>query len=122
MFAIIEESGGQLRVAPGEVLEIDFQAEAEEGQELTFSQVLLANGGGASIIGRPVIDAATVTATVVAPLTKGPKLYIQKFRRRKNSRRRTGHRQKYTTVKVTGINVPGLSIVEQPAADPAAHE
>jgi large subunit ribosomal protein L21 len=118
MFAIIEQSGHQLRVAPGDLLEIDYQAEAQEGQELTFDQVLLANGGAESVVGKPVIDAATVTATVVSPLTKGPKLYIQKLRRRKNYRRRTGHRQKYTTVKVTGINVPGLKIVEpkQPAA------
>jgi large subunit ribosomal protein L21 len=120
MFAIIEESGRQLRVAPGDVLEIDFQGSVKEGEELTFGQVLLANGGGDSVIGRPAIDSASVTATVVNPLTKGEKIYIQKMRRRKNYRRRTGHRQKYTTVKVTGINVPGLKIVEKKAEEPAA--
>ena len=113
MFAIIEQSGGQMRVSEGDVLNIDFQAEATEGQELTFDQVLLANGGDESIIGRPTIDGATVSATVVNPLDKGPKVYIQKFRRRKNSRRRTGHRQKYTTVKITGITVPGLKVAEK---------
>jgi large subunit ribosomal protein L21 len=110
MFAIIEESGRQLRVSAGDVLTIDFQAEAKEGQELKFSHVLLANGGGESVIGRPEIASASVTATVVSPLEKGPKLFIQKFRRRKNYRRRTGHRQKYTTVKITGITVPGLKV------------
>jgi len=115
MFAIIEESGRQLRVSEGDVLNIDFQADAEEGTKLTFGKVLLANGGGSSVIGKPVIDAASVTATVVNPIEKGPKLYIQKFRRRKNYRRRTGHRQKYTTIKITGISVPGLEIVEQKA-------
>ena len=112
MFAIIQESGRQLRVSEGDVLDIDYQADTEAGSELTFSNVLLANGGGGSVIGRPVIDSASVTATVVRPIEKGPKLYIQKLRRRKNSRRRTGHRQKYTTVKITGINVPGLEVVE----------
>jgi large subunit ribosomal protein L21 len=115
MFAIIEESGRQLRVSEGDVVNIDFQAEAKEGQELKFGRVLLANGGGESVIGRGVIDGASVTATVVSPVEKGPKLYIQKMRRRKNYRRRTGHRQKYTTVKITGISVPGLKIVEQKA-------
>jgi large subunit ribosomal protein L21 len=119
MFAIIEESGRQLRVSPGDLLEIDFQSEAEEGQELTFGQVLLANGGAESIIGKPVIESASVAATVVNPLVKGPKLYIQKLRRRKNYRRRTGHRQKYTTVRITGINVPGLKVVEPKAEAPA---
>lgn len=122
MFAIIEESGRQIRVSEGDVLNIDFQAEATEGQELTFGKVLLANGGGESVIGRPAIDSGSVTATVVNPIEKGPKLTIQKFRRRKNYRRRTGHRQKYTTVKITGIKVPGLQIVEQKAEEPAAKE
>jgi large subunit ribosomal protein L21 len=116
MFAIIEESGSQLQVSEGEVHTIDFRADAAEGQEIVFDRVLLANGGGASVLGRPVIASATVTATVVSPVEKGPKLYIQKLRRRKTYRKRTGHRQKYTTVKITGIQVPGLKIVEQPAA------
>ncbi|MEZ6065955.1 MAG: 50S ribosomal protein L21 [Planctomycetaceae bacterium] len=119
MFAIIEESGSQMQVSEGDLLQIDFRADAEAGQEVVFDKVLIANGGGASVIGRPVIDAATVTGTVVNPLAKGPKLYIQKFRRRKTFRKRTGHRQKYTMVKITGIKVPGLEIVQkqdQPAA------
>ena len=122
MFAIIDESGRQLRVATGDVLKIDFRAGATEGQELAFEKVLLANGGGASLIGRPVIDGASVTASVVDPVEKGPKIYIQKMRRRKNFRKRTGHRQKYTTVKITGINVPGLEIVTPPPAKAEAAE
>jgi large subunit ribosomal protein L21 len=43
-------------------------------------------------------------------LHKGPKLEVQKIRRRKNSRRHTGHRQKHTVVKITKIDVPGLQI------------
>lgn len=115
MFAIIEESGHQLQVSNGDVLQIDFREDAQEGQELTFGSVLLANGGGQSVIGRPLIESASVTAKVVDPKVLGPKIYIQKFRRRKNYRRRTGHRQKYTTVQITGITVPGLEIVEKPA-------
>lgn len=111
MFAIIEESGRQLRVAEGDLLKVDFRADAEKGQTIEFDRVLLANGGGASVIGRPVIEAAKVTACVVSPVEAGPKLTIQKIRRRKNYRRRTGHRQKYTTVRITGISVPGLEVV-----------
>ncbi|MFV0442341.1 MAG: 50S ribosomal protein L21 [Planctomycetaceae bacterium] len=115
MFAIIDQSGRQMRVSEGDILNIDFQAEAKEGQELTFGNVLLANGGAESVIGTPAIANASVTATVVNPLEKGPKIYIQKFRRRKNYRRRTGHRQKYTTVKITEISVPGLKVENQDA-------
>ncbi len=123
MFAIIEESGHQLRVEEGLTLTIDLRCDAEVGQTITFDKVLLANGGGASIIGTPVIDGATVEAEVVDELVKGPKLEVQKFRRRKNSRRHTGHRQKYTGVRITAINVPNLEIKEsapEEAAEPVA--
>lgn len=114
MFAIIEESGHQLRVEEGQILAVDYRADAEVGQTLTFGSVLLANGGGASRIGTPSLEGAVVEAEVVEQTVKGPKLEIQKFRRRKNSRRHTGHRQKYTGVKITAIKVPNLEIVAPP--------
>lgn len=122
MFAIIEDSGHQLRVEEGLTLTIDLRSDAEAGQTITFDKVLLANGGGASVIGTPAIEGATVEAEVVEEMFKGPKLEIQKFRRRKNSRRHTGHRQKYTSVKVTAINVPNLEIkeAEEPQEEAAA--
>lgn len=110
MFAIIEDGGRQYRVAEGQNLTIDVRAESQAGQSLAFDRVLLANGGAGSLIGRPHIEGATVTAEVIEPLEKGPKIEVQKIRRRKNSRRHTGHRQRHTTVKVTAINVPGLEI------------
>ena len=47
-------------------------------------------------------DGASVAAEVVG-VQQGPKLVVQKFRRRKNSRRRTGHRQMYTKVLICKI-------------------
>jgi large subunit ribosomal protein L21 len=102
------------------MLTVDLRSEAQSGQMVTFDQVLLANGGGASVIGRPMIEGATVTGEVVNTEYKGVKLEIQTFHRRNASRRHTGHRQKYTQVKITGINVPGLKVVEAPASEPAA--
>lgn len=108
MFAIIEESGHQLRVQDGETITVDYRADAQVGDAITFDRVLLAGSDGKSSIGAPLLSGASVTGTVVNPLEKGPKLEIQKFRRRKTLRRHTGHRQKYTTVKITGISAPGL--------------
>jgi large subunit ribosomal protein L21 len=108
MFAIIEDGGRQYRAEEGALLTLDFRADAEAGSTLSFDRVLLANGGGASSIGAPLLDGATVKGEVVDPLHKGPKLEVQKLRRRKNSRTHTGHRQKHTVVKVTKIDVPGL--------------
>lgn len=116
MFAVFEDGSRQYRVQPGDVLVVDFRSEAQAGQALAFEKVLLANGGGASVVGRPTIAGASVTAEVVNPLFKGPKLEIQKLRRRHASRRHTGHRQKHTQVKITAINVPNLQVVEAPPA------
>ena len=113
MFAVIADGGRQYRVQPGDTLWLDYREGAEQGSTIRFEQVLLANAGGASSIGRPAIDGAVVEAEVLAPEQKGKKLEIQYFRRRKNSRRHTGHRQKYTSVRITGINVPGLEVKER---------
>ena len=116
MFAIIEDGSHQYRVEPGQSLTVDYRKEANAGDTIEFDRVLLANGGGASSVGRPTIEGATVTTEVVTPELKGKKIEIQKFRRRKNSRRHTGHRQKYTEGKITAINVPGLEEVAEAAA------
>ena len=120
MFAIIENGSRQHRVSEGDLLSADFQTDAEVGATLTFDRVLLANAGGASVIGAPLIDGASVTGEVILAEEKGPKLEIQKIRRRKNSRRHTGHRQKYTRVKITSITVPNLDVVEEKEAAPSA--
>lgn len=116
MFAVFEDGSRQYKVRLGDVLAVDLRSDAQDGQELTFDKVLVANGGGASILGRPLIEGARVTAEVVVADYKGIKLEIQTFHRRNASRRHTGHRQRYTRVKITGITVPGLQVVETPAA------
>ena len=116
MFAVFEDGSRQFCVKNGDVLLVDYRSEVKDGEVIKFDKVLLANGGGSSIIGRPAISGATVTAEVVVAHLKGIKLEIQTFHRRNASKRHTGHRQKYTRVKITDISVPDLQIVEQPAA------
>lgn len=116
VFAIIEDGGRQYRVSSGDRFPIDLREEIAEGAAVTFDKVLLANGGGDSVLGAPLISGATVAAKVVEPVFKGPKLEVQKIRRRHNSRRHTGHRQKHTLIEITDIKVPGLKIVEKKEA------
>jgi len=107
MFAVITDGSHQYRVSPGDELTIDYRKGSEPGQTIEFDRVLLANGGGSSAIGQPVIDGATVTAEVVETEVKGPKLEIQKIRRRKNSRRHPacvgGRSWCRTQITLTGI-------------------
>lgn len=111
MFAVIADGGRQYKVQQGDLLVVDYRDDVEIGQSLTFENVLLANAGGASVIGKPTIAGAKVSAEVVLDEFKGPKLEIQKLRRRHASRRHTGHRQKHTRVKITEIVVPNLQVV-----------
>lgn len=122
MFAVIEDGSRQHRVEEGDLLSVDYRSDAEIGAAVRFDRVLLANAGGPTVIGRPVIDGASVTAEVVDDEEKGPKLEIQKIRRRKNSRQHTGHRQKYTRVKITEITVPNLEVVATAAQADAVAE
>ena len=117
MFAVIVDGNRQHRVQEGSFLSVDYRSEIEAGASITFDQVLLANGGGASVIGSPTISGASVVAEVVIAQEKGLKLEIQKLRKRKNSRCHTGHRQKHTRVQIKSITVPGIQIVEQKSAE-----
>jgi large subunit ribosomal protein L21 len=103
MYAIIAEGGHQIKVEEGQELDIDFR-EATTGDQIKFDRVLAYRDENGLRIGQPILESASVTAEVVS-LTQGPKLVVQKFRRRKNSRRKTGHRQLYTRVKISKIDV-----------------
>ena len=103
MYAIITDGPRQVKVEEGQILNLDYR-NVSAGETIKFDRVLAIGGVGADSprIGQPVVTGASVTAEVLGP-TQGPKLFVQKFRRRKNSRRRTGHRQLHTQVKISQI-------------------
>jgi large subunit ribosomal protein L21 len=103
MYAVIEDGGRQLRVEEGQELQIDYR-ELPAGERITFDRVLAFRDEDGLKLGRPTLESATVTAEVLG-VKQGPKITVQKFRRRKNSRTKTGHRQMYTRVKVDKISV-----------------
>jgi large subunit ribosomal protein L21 len=103
MYAIVEDSGSQFKVEEGQELRIDLRRqEVQPGAEIQFDRVLAVRDGSGLRLGKPMLAGATVTAEVLGEI-QGPKLVIQKFRRRKNFRRKTGHRQPYLTVRITRI-------------------
>jgi large subunit ribosomal protein L21 len=103
MYAIIEDSGTQFKVTSGDRIRVDRQVAADQ-KSITFDRVLLVAGEGAPRIGTPTVAGATVTAEVLGEV-KGPKIDIQKYKRRKGYHRQIGHRQRYTEVRITQINV-----------------
>lgn len=104
MYAIIRDGGRQFKVEKGDEVRIDWREGLENGNEIVFEDVLACRTEEKLLIGQPTVS-VKVKAEVSEALTKGPKLYVQKLRRRKTVRRRTGHRQKYVTVKIVDIVV-----------------
>jgi len=104
MYAIIEDSGQQIKVSQGDVIKVALRENAATNASITFDRVLYVGGveGQAPKIGTPVLSGATVTGDVLAE-EKTDKVVIMKFARRKNVRRKRGHRQDYLKVKITGI-------------------
>jgi large subunit ribosomal protein L21 len=104
VYAVIEDSGRQFRVSEGDVVDVDLRELDENATEVTFDRVLLVSDEDEAKIGTPLVDGASVTAEIVDKEAKGPKLHVQKWRRRKASRRKTGHRQKYLRLRIASIS------------------
>ena len=102
MYAIIRDGGKQYKVEEGDVLRIERRPGMKPGEPLEFQEVLLVRQAQKTQVGQPLVDGATVSATVRKEVA-GPKVLSVKFRRRKDSQRRIGHRQKYTEVKIEKI-------------------
>ena len=100
MHAIIETGGKQYKVAEGDVLFIE-KLPQEAGDAIKFDKVL-AILGDAPKFGAPVVEGASVDASVVKN-GKGKKLNILTYRPKKGSMRKMGHRQPYTKIEITEI-------------------
>ena len=98
MHAIIETGGKQYKVTEGDTLFIE-KLEAEAGQAITFDKVLAILDGDKATFGAPVVEGASVAATVVKN-GKGKKVRIFKYNPKKGYRKRHGHRQPYTKVQI----------------------
>jgi large subunit ribosomal protein L21 len=101
MYAVIRTGGKQYRVAKDDVITIE-KLVAEKGTTVSFDEVLMVGGDGATKIGAPLVAGAKVTGTVLDQ-GKGEKILVFKKRRRKNSRRKNGHRQFETVVRIGDI-------------------
>jgi len=101
LYAIIKTGGKQYKVAEGSEIIVE-KLDAAEGDSVTFEEVLALGEGSELKIGRPFVEGAKVTASVVKN-GKGPKIRILKYRHKTNYRRRQGHRQPFTKVKIEKI-------------------
>ena len=101
MYAIIATGGKQYTVAEGDEIFVE-KLGLNEGDSVTFDQVLFVNGDSAKV-GNPTVAGATVTGTVVKE-GRAKKVVVYKYKAKKGSHKKHGHRQPFTKVKIEKIN------------------
>ncbi len=101
MFAIVTIAGQQFKVEEGQELFVH-QLEANEGDSLSFDQVMLIDNDGKVELGKPILKKASVNATVLGH-QKGDKVIVFKKKRRKGYKKKNGHRQRFTKIKIDSI-------------------
>nr|SFZ88196.1 LSU ribosomal protein L21p [Loigolactobacillus rennini] len=102
MYAIIETGGKQLKVQAGQQIWVE-KLDANEGDEVTFKDVILIGGDGETKVGTPTVANATVTGKVEKQ-GKEKKVVTYKYKPKKHSHTKTGHRQPYTRVMINAVN------------------
>ena len=101
MYAIVSTGGKQYKVAEGDIIDIE-QLEAEEGQTVTFGDVLFLNNGTQAVTDAEALSKVVVEGEVLKQY-RDKKVLVYKFRRRKRYERTRGHRQYLTKVRITKI-------------------
>lgn len=103
MYAVIESGGKQYRVSKGDVIEVELlPTTGKQTEKVQFDRVLMLGDGDDVQVGDPVVEGASVKATLVDRV-RGPKVKVFKFKRRKGYRRTQGHRQNYLRVQIDSI-------------------
>jgi large subunit ribosomal protein L21 len=105
MYAVIKTGGKQYRVQAGDLLVVE-KLDGEPGATVAFDEVLMIGEGAEVVVGAPLVDGATVSATLVET-RKDDKIKVFKKIRRQGYRRTQGHRQVQTVLRVTGISGAG---------------
>ena len=107
MYAVIKTGGKQYRVKAGDLLVVE-KLDGEPGAKVAFDQVLMIGEGDAVTLGAPIVEGASVSATLVET-RKGEKIKIFKKIRRQGYRRTGGHRQIESVLRVTALAGAGKS-------------
>lgn len=103
VYAIFELGGRQYKVSPGDYIYAERLKGVDIGAQLALSKIQAAGSATETLVGRPYISGASVTA-VIEEQVQDAKIITFKKRRRKNSRRTKGHRQLLTGLRITGVN------------------
>jgi large subunit ribosomal protein L21 len=101
MNAVVEIKGKQFRVSEGQTIRT-LRVDGEPGDVINPVRVLATFDGDNVSIGKPALDAVTVSLTIVRH-AKAPKIKIFKYKPKGHQSKRAGYRDKISYLRVTGI-------------------
>jgi large subunit ribosomal protein L21 len=116
-YAIIETGGKQLRVEPGRFYDVERLA-VDEDSAVTIDRVFFVDNDGEASVGQPLVEGATVEATVLRHL-RGRKIIVYKMRPKKKTRKKQGHRQELTRLMINSISLNGKVVAGEATSEPA---
>ena len=103
MYAIVEIAGQQFKVNKDQKIFVHRQ-EGEIGDKLSFDKVYLIDNDNDIKVGMPVVEGASVNASIVSH-DRGDKVLVFKKKRRKGYQKLNGHRQDFTQILIEDITV-----------------
>jgi len=102
MYAIIETGGKQYKVQENDIITVE-KLGVEANTEYIFNNVLAVVDGENIKIGSPIVDGASVKASVIGN-GKAKKVIVYKYKPKKTFHKKKGHRQPFTKLKIEKIN------------------
>ena len=102
MYAIVEISGKQFKVAKDQKLKVPLQ-NSNVGNNVSFDRIMaLEDDKGQLSFGTPILNNMQVTASIIEH-GREKKIIVFKKKRRKGYRKKHGHRQDYSLIEITDI-------------------
>lgn len=102
MKATIKTQGRQFTVTKGDILKVNSYPNTQAGDSLEFNEVLMIGEGSDARFGSPLVEGASVKATILEN-KKDKKVVVFKKKRRQGYKRRRGHRQHLSVIKIESI-------------------
>ena len=103
MKATIKTQGRQFTVTEGDILKVNSYPNTEAGDYVELNEVLMIGEGADARFGTPLVEGASVKATILEN-KKDNKIVVFKKKRRQGYKRRRGHRQHLSVIKIESIH------------------
>lgn len=103
MYAVVRSGGKQLRVSPGDIVNVE-KLSVDAGQTVELTDVLLVSSENGTTVGNPTVPNAKVVCQALGE-GKAKKIVVYRYKRRKGYSKKQGHRQPFTRLAIQEIRV-----------------